>query len=88
MTFFIEISPSNRAECRKCSNKIKKGEMRIREPQGSSFNNSYNYFYCSDCSVEIVDEQLYKLDIMAKKLHKFHKENGDKYAKRKTNING
>jgi len=88
MTFFIEISPSNRAECKKCMQKILLGEMRIREPQGSSFNNSYNYFYCSNCSLDIVEEELYELDIMAKKLYKFNKKNGDKYVKRKIDIDG
>ena len=40
--WYVEISPSNRATCKICGRKIKKGEFRVALEY-----NYYNYIYCN-----------------------------------------
>lgn len=60
----LEISPSNRANCCRCSKTIVKGVLR-----GMSDNiyNSYNYF-CDECSYKIILEGIDDLTEMKIKL--------------------
>jgi len=46
MTVRIEISPSNRASCRFCWKKIKKGEIRFREDGGTGYYPTYYHEIC------------------------------------------
>jgi transposase InsO family protein len=46
MTFYIEESPNNRATCRYCRQKIKKGEIRVFGALGSGIYGYYYHLYC------------------------------------------
>jgi hypothetical protein len=61
----LEVSPTNRASCSRCSAKIDKGELRGKV-HNDRFN-SYNYF-CKKCSYQKILDDIEGLNKMKQEL--------------------
>lgn len=86
MTYYIEESPSNRAQCRGCHHNIEMGELRIAHPQTSGWGHRYYHFFCSVCAPKIIKKEIKELDKIMTQLIAFNERYGDIYVQKRPNL--
>lgn len=69
----LETSPSNRAGCRKCGEKIERGELRLKHFVGYNYGHAEHQFYHARCGTKYVEDDIIDLDKMLNTIDKYLK---------------